>query len=152
MTALSLGAELCTYLQGQTLSTTLNFSGAGTKNLFATFMPDEPDLAAVVIERGGLPPLMMLESNPFSKLDQPVVQVRVRAGMTDFTDGNALIESIFKALHNLSEVTLNAGHAFFHLIMAMQSPAYLGIAPVTDARQRHTWAMNFRILWENDQR
>ena len=149
---LSLGDEIALYLQGQTLSTPLNFDGAGEINLFSTFMPDEPDLAAVVIERGGLPPLMMLQDNPFSKLDQPVVQVRVRASMQGYADGNALIESIFKALHNLSEIVLNPGHALFHLIYAMQSPVYLGTSPTTDARQRHMWSINFRLLWENDQR
>ena len=34
MTVLSLAGELCTYLQAQSLPTTLNYSGGGTVNLF----------------------------------------------------------------------------------------------------------------------
>ncbi len=155
--ALSLAAELCTYLGSQTLSSSMTFTPAAAGgNLFATFLPDQPDLAAVVMERGGLPPVMMLNgAEPpagVSKLDQPLVQVRVRSAMTDFLTGEALTQSIFGALHNIWEKVLNPGGALFHLIYAMQSPVYLGASPTTDARQRHEWSQNFRILVENAQR
>lgn len=145
----SLGDELCIYLQGQSLPTALNFNGVGTINLFSTYLPDQPDLAAAITERPGLPPQMMLQ-DPVSKLDKPNIQIMVRSGMTDWTDGNALMEGIFGALQNLAEATLNVGGAYFHLIQALGSPAYLGIA--RDKRERHLWSLNMNVMWENDQR
>jgi hypothetical protein len=146
--SLSLGDEICTYLQGQGLG--LNFNQAGTINLFSSLLPDSPDFAAAVIERGGLPPIMVLTGGggPESKLDQPVVQIRARSGMQGYLVGNTMVEGIFKALQGVVETTLNPGGATFHLIRAQQSPVYLG----RDDRQRHEWSQNYFIMWENDQR
>lgn len=149
----SLGDELCIYLQGQGIG--LNFNGAGTVNLYSTLMPDQPDLAAAVIERGGLPPLRTLTGGPVgntlpeSKFDQPTVMIRVRSGMTGYAAGNTLAQNIYKKLQGVYETNLNGtGTMFFHLITAMQYPIYLG----RDERQRHMWSQNFRVWIENDQR
>ncbi len=141
---LSLGDEICTYLQGEGLG--LNFD-TGTVNLFSTLLPDKPDLAAAVIERGGLPPLLVM-GVPISKFDQPVVQIRTRSGMTGYTAGNSLTQSIFKALQGICETTINAGGSLFHLIRAQQSPIYLG----RDLQERHTWSQNYLVWWTNNQR
>jgi hypothetical protein len=150
MTALSVGGEICTYLQAQSLPTTLNYSGAGTKNLFDTYLPDEPDIAAAVIERPGMAPDRVLYT-PQSRFDKPSVQIMVRAGMQGFVAGNSLMQAIFGALDMQAEKNLNIGGAYFHLIRALSSPAYLGIAPPTDARQRHMWSLNLSVWYENDQ-
>lgn len=146
--ALSLGDEICTYLQGQGIG--LNFNGAGTINLFSSLLPDQPDLAAAVIERGGIPPLMVLTGLGFpeSRFDQPVIQIRIRAGMQGYTAGNTLVQSIFKALQGINETILNPGGSLFHLIRAQQSPIYLG----RDDRERHDWSQNWFIQWSNAQR
>jgi hypothetical protein len=152
VTALSLGAEICTYLAQQSLPTALTFdpSTAGG-NLFATYLPDEPDIAVAVIERPGMAPDRVLYT-PQSRLDKPSIQVMVRAGMTDFVAGNSLTQAIFGALDMLAERILNPPNgAYFHLIRALNSPAYLGIAPPSDTRQRHMWSINFLSWYENDQ-
>ena len=145
--AYSVGDELCMYLQAQSVG---NFNGVGTVNLFSTLMPDQPDLAACVIERGGLPALLTLtgQNGPESKFDQPTVMVRVRSGMDGYAAGNNLAQLIYKTLQGVTETTLNAGGSLFHLIVALQFPMYLG----RDERQRHMWSQNFRIMVENAQR
>ena len=151
MTALSLGGELCTYLEGQALPTSLNYSGGGDKNLFDTYLPDQPDIAAAIIERPGMAPVRVLYDTQ-SRFDRPSVQIMVRAGMEAFEAGNSLVQAIFGALDMLAEQILNPPDgAYFHLIRALNSPAYLGIAPPTDTRQRHMWSMNFWAWYDNDQ-
>lgn len=153
-TPLSLGAELATYLQGYSPSLGLNFSNPGTINLFVGGLPDTattPDLAASLLERGGIGPVMTLTGGSATltnKLDRPQVQVRVRAAMTGYVAGNTLVNGIFGALHGIANTQLNTGGAVFTLIMAQQSPVYLG----RDERERHCWSLNFATWWENDQR
>lgn len=154
----SLGDEICTYLQGQSIG--LNFDGTGTINCFSTLLPDQPDLAVAVIERGGLPTVTWLTGPAFSSttyvppvneslLDQPVFQVFARSGMTGYNAGNTLVQQVFGALQGLVELTLNPpSGAYFHLIESMQSPMYLG----RDEKERHQWSQNFRVMWENEQR
>lgn len=153
----SLGDEICLFLQDQGLG--LNFNGVGTINCFSTLLPDQPDLAIAIIERGGLPTVMWLTGPAHSattyvppvnesKLDQPVFQVFARSGMTGYTAGNTLVQGIFGALQGIVERTLNTGGALFHLIASMQSPMYLG----RDIKERHQWSQNFSTQWENPQR
>lgn len=150
MTALSLAGELCTYLEGQTLPTTLHYS-SGTRNLFDTYLPDLPDVAVAIIERPGMAPIRVLYDTQ-SRFDRPSVQIMVRAGMEDFVAGNSLMQAIFGKLDMLAEHILNPpSGAYFHLIRALGSPAYLGIAPPADTRQRHTWSLNMSVFYENDQ-
>lgn len=146
--ALSLAEDLATYLEGQSIG--LNYNGAGTINCFVSLLPDQPDLAAAIIERGGLPPVMWLTGGGVyeSHIDNPTVMVRVRASMGSYNDGHTLIQNIYKALHGVTETTLNAGGALFHLIAAMQYPTYLG----RDERQRHEWSQNYRVIYENPNR
>lgn len=154
---MSLGDEIAIFLQGQGLG--LNFNGSGTINCFSTLLPDLPDLAVAIIERGGLPTVMWLTGPAFSsttyvppvnesKLDQPVFQVFARSGMTGYTAGNTLVQGVFGALQGITERVLNSGGALFHLIASLQSPMYLG----RDLKERHQWSQNFAVQWENDQR
>lgn len=155
-TPLSLGAEIATYLQGYNSGALdLNFSGPGTINLYVSGLPDDtttPELAVGLLERGGLPPIMWLtggQSSLASKLDRPQVQVRVRAPIDGFVAGNTLVNGIFGALQGIANTILNPpGGALFVLIMAHQSPVYLG----RDERQRHNWSQNYYAFWDNDQR
>jgi Bacteriophage minor capsid protein len=144
----SLGDELCIYMQSQGVG---NFNGGGTINLYSSLLPDQPDLAAAVIERGGLPPLRTLTGGPLpeSKFDQPTVMIRVRSGMNGYSDGNSLAQLIYGTLQGLYEQVLNPPSGmFFHLISALQYPTYLG----RDERERHLWSQNFRVWIENSQR
>lgn len=146
---MSLGDEICTYLENQGLG--LNFSGAGTVNLFSTLLPDQPDLAVAIIERGGLPSVMWLTGNSpvvnESHLERPVFQVFMRSGMTGYLAGNQMMQNVHGALQGIVETQINAGGALFHLIASLQSPMYLG----RDIRERHQWSQNYEVWWENDQ-
>lgn len=152
-TPLSLGAEIATYLQG-IVALALNFSGPGVINLFVAGLPDAaktPDLAVAVLERGGIPPVMTLSAGDPSlvnKVDRPQVQIRVRAAMGGYVSGNTLVNGIFGALQGIANMQLNPGGATFTLIMAQQSPVYLG----RDEKERHNWSLNFASWWINDQR
>lgn len=152
--ALSLGDEIATYLQSIT-ALDLNFSNVGTKNLFVGGIPDAqqtPDLAATVMETGGISPLMTLtasDSALVNKMDRPRVQIVVRAAMDGYESGNALANGIFGALQSIANTQLNPpSGAVFTLIMATQSPVYLG----RDEKERHRWSQNFSSWWENPQR
>lgn len=152
----SLATELCIYLQGQGIG--LNFNGAGTINLYATLLPDQPDLCVGVIERGGLPPLLTMTGKtgqtnpgnaPESKLDRPTVLIRVRSGMADYVNGQKMTQDVYSKLQGITEININGGSSMLiHMITAMQYPMYLG----RDERQRHLWSQNFRLMIENNQR
>lgn len=152
-TPLSLGAEIATYLQSVSVLA-LNFSNPGTLNLFVGGIPDPknvPDLSVTVMEGGGIGPVMTLTNGQASlvnKLDRPVVQIVTRAAMGGYIAGNTLVNGIFSALQGIANTQLNAGGATFTLIMANQSPVYLG----RDELQRHRWSQNFSSWWQNDQR
>lgn len=151
-TPLSLGAEIATYLQSVT-PLGLNFSGPGPVNLFVNGIPDAqvtPDLAASVNEGGGIAPVMTLEGNGagVNKVDRPVVQIRVRAAMGGYVAGNTLVTAIFGALQGNGGGALNAGGATFLVLMANQSPVYIG----RDELERHNWSETFTVFWANDQR
>lgn len=153
-TPLSLGSEIATYLQGFTPSLGLNFSNPGAINLFVAGLPDDtttPDLAASVMERGGISPIMTLTGGDqalVNKLDRPQVQIRVRAAMGGYIAGNTLVNGIMGALQGKANTILNSGGATFTLLMATQSPVYLG----RDERERHGWTLNIWSWWENPQR
>lgn len=151
--ALSVAGEICLYLQ--TLGTSpLNYNGVGTVNLFDTFLPDTPDLAASVSPRPGVAPVSILTGaqspgigQPRLAFARPRVQVQVRSPSDDFDDGNALMNAIFGDLHGLNERILNVSTGtLFHWIEAVQSPAYLG---QMGGRERHLWTVNFSVWWED---
>lgn len=133
------------------IATSLGGSWAVGTNIFVGHLEGEPDDQLAVIERGGGPPFMTLEQSSGSsasqmKVDQPTVQIRARAA--SYATGQQTVNAVFKALHAVSEQTLNSGGLLFHLIEAVQSPIYLG----RDENQRHEWSQNFRLLVENTNR
>lgn len=154
--SLSLSAEIATYLEGLSLPTSLNFDGVGTVNLFATLLPDAPDVAVAVIPRPGIAPVSIMtgktpgsggSSQPRLAFARPRISVMTRVGSSDYVAGNALAEAIFGALHGLNETYLNGNtNAYFHWIEAVQSPAYLGD---TGGRERQLWSQAFSVWWED---
>lgn len=145
-TPLSLGGEIATFLAAQGLGLT------PATNLFVAVLPDQPDLCVGVFEYGGTAPTMTLtgQGAPESKLDNPYFQVRTRASMGGYVTGNTLANNIYSKLQGICEQTLNAGGALFHLIVAQQSPVFIGQGDAS--KQRPEWTQNFRVIWENDQR
>jgi hypothetical protein len=150
---LTLAQEIATYLTGQTLSTALSYNpGTTGSNLFASFLPDQPDTAVAVIERGGVGTLATLTAGgalPESRFERAVFQIRMRTGNSagDYAAGFALAESIYWTLQGLTELTLNPPDGqYFHLITAVQPPQYLG-REIT--RERHAFSQNFNAWFEN---
>lgn len=154
MSVLSLEAEIATYLQGLTFTPALNFSGAGDKNLFAAAMPDVPDIAVGIIATPGMAPVMTLTGSGAaeSRIDRASFQVRVRADMNNFVEGQQLTQAIYKALQGIVETVLVTGGSLYHLITALQPPRYLGRGEDVDMRQRPNWAQNFVATMDNAQR
>lgn len=150
MTVLSVGSEIATYLQSVT-ALSLNFSGTGTINCFVSVLPDQPNQAVAIYERGGLGPVMVLtgSSGPESKLDRAGFQVRVRADMTNYTAGQNLAQGIYGALQGIVETKINgSSNQLFHLIQAISPPAYIG----RDDKQRHEFSQQYYAWFENGAR
>lgn len=147
--AQSPGDEIITYLAVQlNAAATLGLTSWATgKTLFNTVVPEQPDMAIGLLERPGFRPFMTMTGGGLaeSKTDQPVFQLLVRGPQQDYTSAFTLAMACFKALEGVSETTLVAGGATWHLIEALQSPAHLG----RDEKQRHQYSQNFRAIVEN---
>ncbi len=119
-------------------------------NLFDTFIPDAPDQMVTVLERPGAASLLTFTGmgQPQSILDQPAIQIRVRAAANGYSVGNALTQQVFGALQGLANTQLPTGGMTFLLLAATGYPAYLG----TDSRQRPEWSLTMRVLLQNAQR
>ena len=149
MTTLSLCGSIAAYLETIT-DLNLNFDGAGAVNLFAGFIPDEPDQMVAVLERPGAATLLTFTGNsqPQSLLDQPVVQIRTRAATGAFVTGNTLTQQVWGNLQGLSNIQLPTGGMKFLLLTATGYAAYLG----TDTRNRPEWSVTLRVILSNTQR
>ena len=109
-------------------------AGHGTvaTDMFVGFMPDSPDNCVVVTQTGGTPPEVTVD------LEYPGVQVRVRN--TSQATGKALMNTIYKLLHQVTNTTIEA--RLYHSILATQSPSYLG----KDQKNRALFVCNFKIV------
>jgi hypothetical protein len=142
---MSLGTELAVYLQTQGLG---NFNGAGTINLFVSLLPDTPDQAVAIFERGGYPPTIWQTGGgqEESKIDNPVVQIRVRDDISEYNRAYTTANAIYGALQGINNTRINSPtDQLFLLIDAQQSPEYIG----RDVKQRHEFTQNFRIQFQN---
>ncbi len=153
---LSLCASVAAYLETVT-SLSLNFDGAGTKNCFAGFIPDEPDQMVAVLERPGAQTLLTLTgpagttgtNQAQSLIDQPVIQLRTRAASGGYVTGNTLAQQAWGYIQGLNNTMLpSTGGMRFLLVTASSYPAFIGL----DARQRPEWSGTLRCILENTQR
>lgn len=152
MTApLSLGEEIATFLQDQSLTTDLNYDGAGDINLFVSMLPDMPVVAAAVIERAGVGPMQTLTGSgaAMSRLDRPRIQIRVRSGMGQgqYKVGEELAQSIYWTLQAVTEQRITTAGQWFHMICAVSAPQYLGRD--ADDRERQQWSQGFDVWFDN---
>lgn len=109
--------------------------GALGSIVFEQSLPDQPDTAVCVYDTGGGPPTLTQGDNT----DSPSFQVVSRS--LDTATALANLATIFKALHGLTEKTLQGTH--FKLLWALQSnPVSLG----RDEKQRASFSQNFRAL------
>jgi hypothetical protein len=104
--------EVARYLDSQDLVTW------GT-DVFLNGVPDQPNNLVALFDPGGLPP----SDSYTSGNDRPKVQVRVRNA--NQASAEAKIWNIYRALHQLSGVTL-AGDSYIVDATALQTPTWLG--------------------------
>ena len=124
--------EIAAYLAAKGIGT------LGT-DLFAAFMPDQPNNCIALFEYAGSPmELTMGDDDPV--LERPGLQVKVRN--TDYQTGKAKIDDTVDALHGLANQTLS--NTRYLLIKANQSPESMGL----DANWRSEFVVNFSVLKE----
>lgn len=125
------------------LATYLAANGVGTveTDIFEGLMPDSPeapDAVVALFEYPGGPPTAV------NTVEPRAIQVRTRALTYDAAKDKA--ELVYGLLHSMHERQLSGTR--FLLVLAKQAPFSLG----RDARQRHEFAVNFRVFYDNQAR
>lgn len=125
------------------LATYLAANGVGTVevDIFEGLMPDSPeapDALVALFEYPGGPVTAV------NTVEQRAIQARTRAKTYD--DAKNKCELIYGLLHSMHETELSGTR--FLLILAKQPPFSLG----RDDRERHEFAVNFRVLYDNTAR
>jgi hypothetical protein len=119
--------DIAVYLAAQGL-------GIIEKNLFKGSMPDKPDSCIGVFEYSGSPPDLAHDG---AEIENPGLQIRVRD--KSYATGRTKIESIIRALHPSTNITM--GTTFYLSITVNQSPIPLG----SDQNGRQEWSVNFTV-------
>jgi len=126
--------DLGTYVATQVGSLTL-----GT-NLFLGRLPDTPDTCVALYEYGGETPVSTMGGDAMPPVEQPRIQVNVRA--PGYSSANTLALSVWTALEGILNETLTATR--YHRVAAIQSPFPLE----RDSADRVIFAQNFRVQRE----
>lgn len=121
--------SLATYI-----ATDLGVGVVGT-NVFKEKLPDQPDTAVCIYDTGGGPPTLTKGDDT----DSPSFQVVARS--LDPATALGELQTIFRALHGMTETTVEGLHV--KLLWYLQSnPVPLG----QDEKQRYRFAQNFRAM------
>lgn len=110
-------------------------------NLFIGLLPDTPDVCVALFEYAGAPPMEVLRSND-ATLEQPSIQVMVRASRNDYPTARALIENVRDTLTAITDETIS-GVRFLrvHNLNAINA---LG----TDEKDRPEFSLSLRAVVE----
>lgn len=123
--------EIGTYLAAQVGSLTL-----GT-NLFLGRMPDDPDTCVALYEYGGDAPVNTMGSDAMPPVEQPRIQILVRA--SGYSSARTLSLECWTAVEAVLNEELSGTR--YHRIAANQSPFPLE----RDSHDRVLFAQNFRV-------
>lgn len=123
--------DLGAYLGSQVASLTL-----GT-NLFLGRMPDTPDTCVALYEYGGDVPLNVMGSDALPPVEQPRLQVLVRAA--GYSSARTLALECWTEIEGILNESLSG--TLYHRVAANQSPFPLE----RDSQDRVIWAQNFRV-------
>lgn len=113
----------------------LEDQGAGTvaTDIFVGKLPDKPDAAiAIFTNQGGKPSVYIPTADPD-------FQVLVRVPADEHDEGESKCAQIVGILHQLANVTLQAGGKYAYFIALRSEPFYIQ----TDGQGRHEFSMNF---------
>lgn len=105
----------------------LSSGGIGTNgtNLFAGFLPEQPDVAVVVHETGGRgPDVAMGNVAGVIAMEWPSVQVVCRGLASDYAAPRSKAHDVFKLLQGLPQRAINGTQ--YHWGQARQSPFLMG--------------------------
>lgn len=129
--------DVAVYLDANVAGLTL-----GT-NLFIGRMPDAPDAAVAVGEPPGSPPTMHMGNNPVP-IEQPQIQIRVRAASADtsYSAARTTIRACYNALKTASGTINGTRYLGFG---PRQDPFPLG----ADDWEREEWSVNFDVWRES---
>ncbi|MGA1036649.1 MAG: minor capsid protein [Ilumatobacteraceae bacterium] len=126
--------EVGAYLETEIGSLTL-----GT-NLFLGRMPDDPDTCVTVYEYGGDAPVNTMGSDAMPPVEQPRIQILVRA--SGYSTARTLALSCWTAVEAILNENLSGTR--YHRVSANQSPFPLE----RDSQDRVLFAQNFRVQKE----
>lgn len=132
-----ISAALARHLDAQITGLSYAAPGSTGGNVYADWMPDEPDRAVAVMTGQPLPQLTRQAT------DLPQMQVLVRDRKS--RDGEALARAVYSALTCMRRATLAAGTDDEVLVLgctaAQSGPVSIG----RDAVDRHEWSINFSL-------
>lgn len=109
-------------------------------NLFIGRLPDSPDTCCAIFQYGGEEPLNMMGGDAMPPIEQPRVQVLVRA--TGYASAQSTITTIWGYLEAILNENLTGDR--YLRVSAVQSPFPLE----RDAQDRVVFAQNYRVLKE----
>lgn len=109
-------------------------------NLFIGRLPDSPDLCCAVFQYGGEEPLNMMGGDAMPPIEQPRIQVLVRA--TGYSTAQSTITAIWGYLEAILNENLTGDR--YLRVSAVQSPFPME----RDAQDRIVFAQNFRVQKE----
>lgn len=114
----------------------LEENGVGTKttNLFAAYLPAEPDDVVVVYDTGGFEPDYYLPTAV------PTFQIYVRS--SDYSTGKDKVDEIVELLHRHANLELVSNGNYFYYITLMGEPTHIG----RDENERDEFSINIRTL------
>jgi hypothetical protein len=124
--------DLGTYLATEVASLTL-----GT-NLFLGRLPDDPDTCVAVYEYSGDDPVNVMGGPGLPPVEQPRVQVAVRAA--GYATAHTLAVECWTALEQVLNETLTSTR--YHRVAAIQSPFPMR----RDDQDRVVFAQNYRVI------
>lgn len=109
-------------------------------NLFIGRLPDSPDLCCAIFQYGGEEPLNMMGGDAMPPIEQPRIQVLVRA--TGYASAQSTITTIWGYLEAILNENLTGDR--YLRVSAVQSPFPMD----RDAQDRVIFAQNYRVLKE----
>lgn len=110
-------------------------------NLFIGLLPDTPDVCVALYEYAGGAPIEVMRNNT-ATLEQPSIQVMVRASRNDYPTARTLCENVRDTLTNITDETISGVR--FLRVHNLTGINALG----TDEKDRPEFSLSLRAVVE----
>lgn len=110
-------------------------------NLFLAKMPDSPDLCVTIFEYEGFAPMEVFGNTPYA-VDQPRVQIIVRAARDDYKAAWDKLDAVRQLVSNLTDITISGTKIL--RVASLGSSIPLGL----DDKDRPRLTTNFQAFVE----